>query len=910
MPHAVAMSWAAPAAATAPTMPLWWCTPTLTTITTRQTTMTTARATLENHASTSSSSGADQPPAAPAFRVVLKQPKPTSETSDKAVKARQQQQRASVSLQPALTRQYFLSRAESLLQLAGSQTMQSPSQTPIKSQRGYGSDPLKEMTLLIQEIGKSRLPSAEKSATALAVLQLAVASGKANSVHVGAIVGVCTRVSNLDASKQALDIARTANVPLNSRMYTPFLKALCDTGRHKEALLQLDRLLLEGVTPDTVLFNALLDGGFGLADMQQIWSKMETAGVCLDERSYSAIMRCHGHAGNITQVQYLWNEMLHRGIRPTPFTFNSLIRVYAQLGQVDSIRKAMHKMRSNGLAPDTYTYNLMLKAHAHARDYAAAMSSFKEMERSGVRLDTVTFNTVLDICVGANQFRLVDNIRQLMRRYQVQADGFTYAGYARNSTKLVKVLELMDKEQCHHDHVSLRTALFACIRCGEAGLALKMQQRMITEGHPPPLPITDILLMCADAAVTKGFLDALADDRLPAFMSEMASAGVACTPVATERAISEALERHGLAKTVDAMEAFQRAAAGAIDDDKTWRAVVRHINATDRTSAALVADFAERVLAVQAASRRPPDTALFAALISACIRCGRTDTALALHRKAQTSEESMSTLSVDGTERILLDTMEHAMLGAIMRVPGNDDDSDALMKEMEAAGVRPKSQAISGAIKQLMAGVEPKKAAGVADGYANHDEVGVDDAQDAVQPAKLRSPPVWAAPPAGQSADMPPELLRALALVEAMPRLVGTRPNGFVYGALMQACLRHGQVERVNALWHQMRSEGLQLNIVLWTIRLQCLAALGQLNGQAQEVLAAVEADGVKPDAKFMRCLLNLCMKAGDSRGAACVTTRMSQMGTVPPADGTAHPSRPAQRAVGGVPSCWPAWPA
>eukprot|EP00898_Chlorokybus_atmophyticus_P005358 jgi/Chlat1/5823/Chrsp4S06283 len=583
-------------------------------------------------------------------------------------------------------------------------------------------------------------------------------------------------------------------------MYTPFLKALCDTGRHKEALLQLYRLLHEGVTPDTILFNALLDGVFSVADMQQILSKMETAAL-----SYAVTVML----AKLLMINTF--GMLHRGIRPTPFTFNSLIRVYAQLGQ--------------------------------------------EMERSGVRLDTVTFNTLLDIGVGANQFRLNDSIRQVMRRYQVRADGFTYAallraaGYARNSAKLVNVLELMDKEQCHHDHVSLRTALFACIRCGEAGLALRMQRRMITEGHPPPLPVTDIFFMCANAAVTKGFLDA--DDRLPAFISEMASAGVACTLVATQRAISEALERHGLVKMVDAMEAFQRAAAGAIDDGKTWRAVV--------------ADFAERVLAVQAASGRPPDSALFAALISACIRCGRTDMALALHRKAQTSEREHVFAECGRTERILLDTMEHAMLGAIMRVPGDDADSNALMKEMEAAG------AVSRAIKHLIAGVELKKAAGVAEGYAKQDDVGV-DAEDAVQPAKMRSPPVWAAPPAGQSADMPPELLRALALVEAMPRLVGTRPNGFVDGALMQACLRHGQercvhnhtgiilhVERVNALRHQMRTEGLPLNIVLWTIRLQCLAALGQLNGQAQEVLAAVKPDGVKPDAKLMRRLLNLC---------------------------------------------------
>lgn len=314
-------------------------------------------------------------------------------------------------------------------------------------------------------------------------------------------------------------------------------------------------------------------------------------------------------------------------------------------------------------------------------------------------------------------------------------------------------------------------------------------------------------------------------------------------------------------------------------------------------------------------------TAAYELAVKACTRAGNGSAALQVYSMLEHRFGDMEPgASRDGgasmantppkfsAERILLDTADAAITGAIAgsRVgssaspcpPGEMPSDDLgetvhLMEVMAKAGIRPKIGAVDGAISQLLSKEHSRSPTQISHPHSDILLPGPSRAKD-VEKAKRdwgqvrrqskRNKQESRAPPStpdrvdstlsneGLDRDLTLQRLeRAVALVNAMPRLVGVAPNASMYLRLMVACVGSDQHDKALAIWNRMGEESLQRCVKCWTLYVKVLAAKGDLAGRAKQVVKDMRAEGAIPDKVFYATLRKNCSRSGDAEGARYV---------------------------------------
>jgi hypothetical protein len=161
----------------------------------------------------------------------------------------------------------------------------------------------------------------------------------------------------------------------------------------------------------------------------------------------------------------------------------------------------------------------------------------------------------------------------------------------------------------------------------------------------------------------------------------------------------------------------------------------------------------------------------------------------------------------DPIERMLLDVMDAALVGALASGLGTSEEQGGLLgtskagseqapltqtasivQDLAEAGIRVKPGAVTSIIRRLCVDVSPQ-----------------DHKSEVKVLLAIRKPMVGSQPPKEIEASAAQDrrvqrLERAMGLVEASDHLFGMQATSFVYGALMEACIRLQQVDLPLAL--------------------------------------------------------------------------------------------------------------
>jgi len=89
-------------------------------------------------------------------------------------------------------------------------------------------------------------------------------------------------------------------------------------------------------------------------------------------------------------------------------------------------------------------------------------------------------------------------------------------------------------------------------------------------------------------------------------------------------------------------------------------------------------------------------------------------------------------------------------------------------------------------------------------------------------------------------------------------------PNVVSYSALMQACVKAGDVERAEKWFRQMRLAGVQANAVSYSSVLDACAKTGDWK-RAERWLGAMQDDGVVPTVVCFNNVINACCKGSNA---------------------------------------------
>nr|XP_024374788.1 uncharacterized protein LOC112281948 isoform X3 [Physcomitrium patens] len=700
-----------------------------------------------------------------------------------------------------------------------------------------------------------------------------------NAIHVCVAVTVCVNEKALDIAKKVIDRARSYNRALvNVFVYAKLLQGYCSSNQRKEAFALLTKLDAEGLKHDVVMYNTLIETEQSPEGVEILWRELEIRGIQPNERTYCGAIRCYGRAGQLGAVRRLWHEMTTKNVSFTMFTFNSLLDAYANVGDVDACKIIINEMESQKLKPSRDSYNTLLKAHARCRDSDGAVGVLRNMQRRGIKPCIITYNTAMDACIrGRDMLRAIGLAKELPL-HQLKPDETTSAtllrsaGLLRDTALVRKVLQDMVYSGCSHDETTYRCAVYAYVHCGEGGLALEMLEKMTTAGFPPAMTVSEVLVKSVDAALLRECTAAAPAGKLNQFLAAMAAAGLSPTRATAGAMVRKLAHTPGVDVALDVADELRRGGINGLGLH-TWQSVIAvSVRRVEQNPAQASAEVI-RILDAMESDGTVPDRVIYESALSVFVKCGDGGRAINLYEKMRLANLSPSAKEdgKDPLKRMLLDTMDAALLGALIagleatRVDGVQGDKSAvhssltstasIVQDLADAGIRVKPGAMTKAIRQLCADV--------------HTPVQTleDTKALAVRKPTGGRPPRQINVEGLAQAERFQRLERAIQSVEASNCLA----TSFVYGALMEACIRLQKGERVETLWHRMRLAGVTPDLRTWVLRVQALASAGNFQGRTSELLNEAAKDQFEHHSVLLRAMLKACHQVKDMAGVAHV---------------------------------------
>ena len=145
---------------------------------------------------------------------------------------------------------------------------------------------------------------------------------------------------------------------LSAQTYNALIDIHGKAGEVKEAKNLFEKMLQQGITPNTVTFNTLIHAS--------------------------------GNQGKLEEVSALLKKMEDIKCLPDSRTYNILISVYIKSDDIDAASSCFSKMKASGLVPDTVSYRTLLYAFSIRHMVKEAETLVVEMEEQGIDIDEYT----------------------------------------------------------------------------------------------------------------------------------------------------------------------------------------------------------------------------------------------------------------------------------------------------------------------------------------------------------------------------------------------------------------------------------------------------------------------------------------------------------------------------------------
>ncbi|CAM6085471.1 unnamed protein product [Calypogeia fissa] len=313
-------------------------------------------------------------------------------------------------------------------------------------------------------------------------------------------------------------------------VYGSLIKAFCDEGQLKQALLVSLSMEKMGIFPNVVIYNTLIDAHARaslLEDAEGLLVEMKHKGLRPTESTYNALINGYGRNGQLDVAEeLLWEMQQKEGLKPNVVTYTSLISAYAKHLSSEQAQNVFLRMRKSGLMPNTQTYTALINAYAEGGWHEKAQSAFDNMLSEGLKptvetytalldgyrragdlemvrrvwntikadgceLTKITYRTIMDAFAKYGQFVEARDVMDEFRKRGLEPDTMIFNmlvnAYARAGlfNKLRKVLWEMQAVGCEPDTFTYCTLIYSFIRIRDFTSAFKFDEEMLEKGLMP-----------------------------------------------------------------------------------------------------------------------------------------------------------------------------------------------------------------------------------------------------------------------------------------------------------------------------------------------------------------------------------------------------------------------------------------
>lgn len=228
--------------------------------------------------------------------------------------------------------------------------------------------------------------------------------------------------------------------------YTKLADIFIQSGEFKEIEKLQKEMTEQGIEPDTIFFNILIDGYTthnNISEGIEILKYLIKNQKC-DQLSFTSLLahslmnrnfdlvqeltnlmsftnitptidffkRIHVFAkGDVQKVRLLFQEMKKLSIQPDTFLYNSLLECYVKQRKNISLgRSVVEEMISNGVEPNLSTYNILLNGYSFEGDKEGFLRTSLEMDENHISPDIRTINSKMNLFLTRKEYQVAIKI--------------------------------------------------------------------------------------------------------------------------------------------------------------------------------------------------------------------------------------------------------------------------------------------------------------------------------------------------------------------------------------------------------------------------------------------------------------------------------------------------------------------
>ncbi len=283
-----------------------------------------------------------------------------------------------------------------------------------------------------------------------------------------------------------------------------------------DAFKILSKMQNNGVTPDIISYNCLIDMSFRLDQEENAIKLFEEvcdsfSGIQPDIVTFNVMLKYYvleiknytkqkniSNEEKLEKIFKILNEIKSRDIIINEITYNTAMDACVEVGDFDKTWDLFNEMKSRNLIPDLYTYATLVKGlkNCGLPDAVDKALQILELVKSGacseVKADEVLFNSVMDICISNNKVQIAEQIFEDMKQSnKIKPSVVTYSIMIRGYGILYKIEKAFNLyEEIKEKGMQPNDIIFGClmncaVRCSNLSLMVEIFEKMKSHGMKP-----------------------------------------------------------------------------------------------------------------------------------------------------------------------------------------------------------------------------------------------------------------------------------------------------------------------------------------------------------------------------------------------------------------------------------------
>jgi len=264
---------------------------------------------------------------------------------------------------------------------------------------------------------------------------------------------------------------------LNLVSYGILIRHLCKSNLIETALVYYEYLKSNKLIKDEIIFNLLIDGcskASNLSQISRIYKDMIDLQIKPSIVTFNTIIDYYVRAKDLISAWRIYEDISRMGCAPDNFTYSTLFRgirnsdqhkeylqkAFLILEELNNDKSSVdridiillnvlidsciclkdennlvlifHNVVSGfykNLSPDIITFNTFIKGCAQLNLFEQATNAFNILlsKQDAIEPNDVSFNTMIDVYVRSENINLVWGLLDLMKKYGIKPDNFTYS---------------------------------------------------------------------------------------------------------------------------------------------------------------------------------------------------------------------------------------------------------------------------------------------------------------------------------------------------------------------------------------------------------------------------------------------------------------------------------------------------